>query len=77
MCRSSGHDCDNGCMKAAADAMRAGLVLVHESLLFKGATTTNAPRAECQRVMLMISKHDLSSEMQPRLYEMGRAMSVS
>jgi len=52
------------------------MVLVHETMLFRGATAESGARAACQKAMLSISKRDLSADMQPRLYEVGRSMSV-
>jgi len=76
ICRSSGHAGDTQGLSDADAAMRAGLVLVHEAILFKGATAESGAKAACQKAMLMISKRDLSSDMQPRLYEVGRSKSV-
>lgn len=57
--------------------MRAGLVLVHETILFKAATSVSGAILACQKALLMISRDDTFSDMQPRLYEIGKAMSVS
>ena len=57
--------------------MRASLVLIHEAILFQAATKEVGATFACQKAMLLISKRDLSSDIQKRLYEVGKAMSVS
>ena len=57
--------------------MRAALVVTHEAMLFKTATLNVGAKLACQKTMLLITKRDLSADVQPRLYEMGRCVSMS
>ena len=77
VCRSSGHSGDIASLAKAAESLQAGMVLVHEAMLFKSATQEVGARLACQKALLLISKRDLSGDMHPRLYEMGKAISIS
>ena len=77
ICRDCGRAGEAQGIPQAEHSLKAGLVLVHEALLFKAVTAVSGAKPACQRAMLMISKRDISSELQPRLYQMGRTMSGS
>ena len=74
---SSGMPEDAPQMKEAHDAMPASLVLVHEALLYKSAVSETSAQVQCQKALLLINRRDLAGCMHPRLYEMGRARSIS
>ena len=77
VCRNGGRAGEAKGIPEADNTLKSGLVLVHEALLFKAVTAVSGAKPACQRAMLMISKRDISAELQPRLYEMGRTVSGS
>jgi hypothetical protein len=77
VCRSSGRARDAEGLVEAEMSLRAGLVVVHEAMLYKSATAEEGAIAACQKTLVLIGKRDLSADVNPKLYEMARAISIS
>jgi hypothetical protein len=73
----SGRAGDAEGLSDAEASLRAGLVLVHEAMLFKSATAEVGSKMACQKALILISKRDLSADMLPMLYDVGRSISIS
>jgi len=57
--------------------LRAGLVLVHEAMLYQSAIARVDSKSACQKTLLLIGKLGLLTDVHPALYKMCRDISIS
>ena len=77
MCHSHGHAGDTEVLSEAEVKLRAGLVLVHEAMLYESAITRVDSKMACQKTLLVIDKSGLATDVHPALYKMCRDISRS